>query len=162
MLKIIGVILIAIGIVSFGIGLYQDYQKNNIMDGPGMVYEPDIVSLSYYHGGSSLGDLYRIDLKGDSFSVAICEGNGYKTKEKTYDIGASIYHQLDNVIETYHIKSWTNLEKSEIVELDGSATYLYIEFNDGLKIELHNDDQWPTGASKAINEIVTVFESNMK
>jgi len=159
---IIGIVLIVLGLLVLAGGLWLHHLQGQIMDGPGMVYEPDIESLTYYHGGSSIGDIYRIDLYESSFTVTECPGNGNPTSEKKYDVGAGIYGKLEEIVFRYDMTSWTDLPDSDVIALDGPTTYIDICFADGREISASSNQELPKGGWNAVDEIRAAFESEME
>lgn len=162
MLIYIGTALVVLGLLALGAGLRERHIQRRIMDGPGMINEEKVKYLYYYHGGSSLGDLYRIELQGASFTVEECPGNGMKTKMKTYTVDSSFYSDLDGIIEEYGIKNWTDLPDSEIFALDAATTSLDIRFSDGSSISFSSSKELPEDGWEAVRKISGLFESRMK
>ncbi len=157
MTKVLIIVLTIAVVITVALLAYKKYVGGQIMDGDGMVYETDIKSISYYHGGSDIGDSFRIELIESSFTIEQCEGNGYPTKSKKYDVGIAFYNKLDEVVEKYSIKSWQNLEKSDLIALDGPSTNLKIVFKDGLTISVNDRDIIPNNGWDGVNALVEVF-----
>lgn len=73
-IAIIGLIVIFIGVVLY---IYIRVKMvGDVFDGDDMAYQSDIKTLSYYHGGSDIGDSYNIKLSDYVIDVSKCEGNG--------------------------------------------------------------------------------------
>lgn len=157
-----GMILIAAGLILLAGGLLVCYMQGQIMDGPGMEYEPEIRSVSYCHGGSSAGELYRIDLCESAFTVTECPAAGCSTSERSYDVGADIYAELADIAERYDVRSWTDLPDARIQALDGSVTSISIWFSDGTAVYASSGNELPEGGWDAINEMVEVFETEIE
>lgn len=154
MIFIITILLVSIALV--GCRLYQNRNSDSSNT------QQEIQILSYYYGGDATGVKYRIVLSSNTFTVEDCQGNGYKTETKKYKASQGLYDELMQIIERYQIKDWKDVEKENEVPLDGNIKSLYIIFKDEQEIYVSSNDQLPQDGWKAIQQIVAVFEKNMK
>lgn len=125
-------------------------------------YTPDITSLIYSRSGSSDGALYSIELRGSKMEVTKCPGMGEKTKVKKYKVYSDLYETLNQLIDTYAVRNWVNLAKSDVFAMDAASVFLAISFADGQQITVKNDDILPEGCGKGYREIINALENYIK
>lgn len=150
------VIIVVIGVV-FGVGFLKG-AHDSIYD----FDNTDITYLYYSHGGSSLGDSYRIVLSGKTIDVEKCIGNGSPIIEKRYRASLEVYLAIEDIVSVNDMKTWVDLPQNEYQALDAPTTYLEIRFKDGTEIDLNSDMQLPQGGWKAVRAIVDELEKRIK
>lgn len=142
--------------------LFRNWTKGQIMDGDGMIKESSTIRVSYYQGGSSLGELYRITLEDNVVTIKSCQGNGYPTEEKSFEIYSDIYYLIDDIVYEYGMNEWENMPKSEEIVLDAASTSLTIDFRNGKSIKVSSDDILPDNGWEGVNKIVELLEETTK
>lgn len=133
--------------------------RGGVVDGPGMVNPNAISKIDYYHGGSDIGDSYRISFEDQKLTFEKCEGNGMETITKTVDVDTDFYNEVVDWAISNNIRSWTNLKKSDLEELDAPTTSLSVEYEDGTEIWVNSDDILPDEGWSAVKSLVKLFES---
>ena len=151
----------ALLLLALGIFLFRRGRRSRIPDGPGTSGEQDIRSVTYFHGGSSIGDVYRIDLSGDCFTVTKQPAHGQPETKRSHAAGADLYSELDALIERYSVRDWIDLPEAQYHEDDGAGTSLDIWFRDGTRIHASSEMELPEDGYTAIRAIREAFEARM-
>lgn len=159
---IAGIVVVIAGILLITFGIMKKKSSGQIMDGPGMVYEAAIKSISYTYGGSSIGDSYCIYFTNGKITVSSCEGNGCKTKTQTAYIGADAYSEVDRIAEEYNMKTWKDLPKEDFFALDAATTSFSIDFADGTGIHVGTYDILPENGWEGVLKIKEILENAIK
>ena len=156
-------ILIVVGIAGFvGWKIFRHHVDNQIMDGPGSVYTPDVQYVSYSVGGGELGDYDTICLYEGKITAETCEGNGCRPVKKNTDVGADVYWSVTEILDNNNMKDWGELPYSDIEVLDAPTTSFNVTWADGTTLKVTSDQIVPEGGWEAIEEIRKVLASELK
>ena len=143
--------------------------RDRILDGPGMVNE-DVFDFSgtylsrvyYWHGAGELGDSTSLELTicPDEEERPVVTVNyrdlpaaGEEETEKTVHLTSNVIRGVEEIIDRYGMKEWTDLPPAEVFALDGPTTSLSYEYSDGTSVTIGSDDELPEGGYAAIREI---------
>ena len=172
------VIIIIIVLLLAAGGLFMFFNKNKknlIMDGPEMVYEETFdfseTYLKYFDYRKTNGEsgedvsveLSIIELEDGSPETTVEYFNrpylGAKEDEKTVKFSCFIIKNVSEMIETSHMKEWTDLPESEYFVLDGPNIRVSFEYSDGTYISFDNNEEVPDW--DAVNKIVDYIKMNI-
>lgn len=159
---ILGVALIAAAAAVMIVKVFLAHVRGNTMDGPGMVYEPEIRRVEYWYGGGMPGSMYRITLEGGTMTVETQQAHNLPAEKNTYDVGAGLYGTLWSIAEKGGMRNWTDLKKAEIFALDGPEYRLSVTFRDGTRTAFGSENDLPEGGDETVRSLIAALEAEMK
>lgn len=150
---ILGIILIVVGILFIAAYAFKKDVDNNILDGPGMIYEPDIRSASYTHGGSMNGEYCGITLYDGKITVTERENAGAEETTKTYDVGIRAYNAIQDIAEKYDLFARNGRYTATIDVCDAATTSVSLTDKGGNVCNFSTAFELPDDILAAIEEI---------
>lgn len=134
--------------------------NNPDLDGDGMTDPNVVLSFHFQRGGGDLGASYSLTLENGKLTVEKCEGNGYKTKSKSYTVPNETVGKIQEILAGADIRCYGNdFPKSDLTVLDGETSYVSVVFADGVKVSFDSGLEVPEGGWKAIYEVVELLEN---
>lgn len=132
--------------------------QKRVVDGPGMINGRELMQLKYYHGGSSLGDMFLLTIKDEKLNYLKCEGQGAPKIEKERIVDEKTREKVLSLLEEGGVRKWKNLPKTEYDALDEASTNFHVIFADGVEVRVENDDMPPEEGWQKVREIVQILE----
>ena len=149
-------------IAAVGFLILRRQAQTQVMDGDGMVYEPEIRLLTYVRGGGELGEKYALSLYENDITREICAGNGQKTESDARPVGSAVYHDLYHIVEEYGMRDWNELPPEELIAADEESVSVSITFRDGESVRFGSGDVLPENGWDGVNALVERLEEEFE